>query len=502
MIQDFMNRLGPIGESLLNVLGALLLLVVGYIVARIVASVIRRLLGRTDLDNRLGTAVSESTGIQQFNIEDFIANVVFWLVMLFFVVGIFNVLNLPVIANPINAFLQQVTTEYLPSLGGAILLLIVAWLLASVLRYLVMQGARILRLDERLTEHGALEEGERVSISESLATAVFWFVFLLFIPGVLEALGISAVAAPIQSIFDQAVGFIPNVLAAALVLIIGWFVARILRQILTNLLAALGVDRVGERVGLSGDQAISRLVGTFVYTLILLYTIVSALESLQIEAISGPATRMLDTITNAVPNILGAALVLIISYFIGRLIANLVTDLLTGVGFNAVPARIGLNLTGTRTPSQLVGYLILITIMLFAAVSAAELLGSVFLSSILARFLGFLGQLVLALIILGIGIYLANLARGVVLSAGGENAAFLASVARIAILVLAGAMALRQLGIADDIVNLAFGILLGALGIAAALAFGLGGRDVAGREVERFVKSLRNDDEQSQILTE
>jgi hypothetical protein len=113
-----------------------------------------------------------------------------------------------------------------------------------------------------------------------------------------------------------------------------------------------------------------------------------------------------------------------------------------------------------------------------------------------------LGQLVLALIILGIGIYLANLARGVVLSAGGENAAFLASVARIAILVLAGAMALRQLGIADDIVNLAFGILLGALGIAAALAFGLGGRDVAGREVERFVKSLRNDDEQSQILTE
>jgi hypothetical protein len=244
------------------------------------------------------------------------------------------------------------------------------------------------------------------------------------------------------------------------------------------------------------------LVGTFVYTLILLYTIVSALESLQIEAISGPATRMLDTITNAVPNILGAALVLIISYFIGRLIANLVTDLLTGVGFNAVPARIGLNLTGTRTPSQLVGYLILITIMLFAAVSAAELLGSVFLSSILATFLGFLGQLVLALIILGIGIYLANLARGVVLSAGGENAAFLASVARIAILVLAGAMALRQLGIADDIVNLAFGILLGALAIAAALAFGLGGRDVAGREVERFVKSLRNDDEQSQILTE
>jgi hypothetical protein len=346
-----------------------------------------------------------------------------------------------------------------------------------------------------------LEEGEQISISQSLATAVFWFVFLLFIPGVLEALGISAVATPIQSIFDQAVGFIPNVLGAALVLIIGWFVARILRQILTNLLAALGVDRIGERVGLSGERSVSKLVGTFVYTLILLYTIVSALENLQIEAVSGPATRMLDTITNAIPNILGAALVLIISYFIGRLIANLITDLLAGIGFDGVPARIGLNLTGTRTPSQIVGYLILIAIMLFAAVSAAELLGSTFLADILTTFVGFLGQLVLALIILGIGIYLANLARSVVLSAGGENAAFMASVARVAILVLAGAMALRQLGIADDIVNLAFGILLGALAIAAALAFGLGSRDVAGREVERFVSSLRNNDDEGQILT-
>lgn len=495
MIQDFVNQLGPIGESLLNVLGALLLLVVGYIVARIVANVVRRLLARTDLDNRLGTAVSESTGIREFNIEEFIATVIFWLIILFFVVGIFNVLNLPGVANPINAFLQRVTTEYLPALGGAILLLAVAWLIASVLRYLVLQAARILRLDERLTEHGALEEGEQVSISQSLATAIFWFVFLLFIPGVLEALGISAVATPIQSIFDQAVGFIPNVLAAALVLIIGWFVARILRQVLTNLLAALGVDRIGERVGLSGERAISRLVGTFVYTLVLLYTIVSALESLQIDAVSGPATRMLDTITNAIPNILGAALVLIISYFIGRLIANLITDLLTGVGFDGIPARIGLNMRGTRTPSQLVGYLILIAIMLFAAVSAAELLGSTFLADILTTFIGFLSQLVLAIIVLGIGIYLANLARNVVLSAAGDNAAFLANVARIAVLVLAGAMALRQLGIADDIVNLAFGILLGALAIAAALAFGLGSRDVAGREVERFVRSLRTGDD-------
>jgi hypothetical protein len=490
-LQQFFYGLGPIG----NVILAIILLGVGIIIARIVAGSVRRLLRRTQLDDRLGHTISESTGIPQFNMEELISRVVFWLIMLFVAVGVLNIFNLTSIATPINAFLQRVTTVYLPNLVGAIVLLGVAWLIASVLRFLVSKAANILKLDERLTKHGALEEGEQVAIGDSLATAVFWFVFLLFLPAVLQLLGISAVAGPIQSIFDQAVGFIPNILGAIIIFIIGWFIARIVRQIVSNVLAAIGVDSIGARVGLSGERAISKLVGTFLYTIILLYTIVSALDNLEIEAVSGPATRMLDIITTAIPAVLGAALVLAISYFIGRLIANLITDLLTGVGFDLVLQRIGLNMAGTRTPSQLVGYLILIAIMLFAAVSAAELLGSEFLSVILTAFLAFLGQLVLAVIIFAIGIYLANLARTVILSAGGEGATFTASLARIAILVLAGAMSLRQLGIADDIVNLAFGLLLGALAVAAALAFGLGSRDIAGREVERFVNSLRSPDD-------
>jgi hypothetical protein len=490
-LQQFFYGLGPIG----NVILAIILLGVGIIIARIVAGSVRRLLRRTQLDDRLGRTISESTGIPQFNMEELISRVVFWLIMLFVEVGVLNIFNLTSIATPINAFLQRVTTVYLPNLVGAIVLLGVAWLIASVLRFLVSKAANILKLDERLTKHGALEEGEQVAIGDSLATAVFWFVFLLFLPAVLQLLGISAVAGPIQSIFDQAVGFIPNILGAIIIFIIGWFIARIVRQIVSNVLAAIGVDSIGARVGLSGERAISKLVGTFLYTIILLYTIVSALDNLEIEAVSGPATRMLDIITTAIPAVLGAALVLAISYFIGRLIANLITDLLTGVGFDLVLQRIGLNMAGTRTPSQLVGYLILIAIMLFAAVSAAELLGSEFLSVILTAFLAFLGQLVLAVIIFAIGLYLANLARTVILSAGGEGATFTASLARIAILVLAGAMSLRQLGIADDIVNLAFGLLLGALAVAAALAFGLGSRDIAGREVERFVNSLRSPDD-------
>ena len=74
-------------------------------------------------------------------------------------------------------------------------------------------------------------------------------------------------------------------------------------------------------------------------------------------------------------------------------------------------------------------------------------------------------------------------------SSGATQSNLLALTARISIIVLAGAMALRQMGLANEIINLVFGLLLGA--VAAALAFGLGGRDVAGRTIEDWAKSLK-----------
>jgi hypothetical protein len=73
------------------------------------------------------------------------------------------------------------------------------------------------------------------------------------------------------------------------------------------------------------------------------------------------------------------------------------------------------------------------------------------------------------------------------------QAGLLAMAARISILVLAGAMALRQMGLANEIINLAFGLLLGAIAVAAALAFGLGGREIAAREVERWLQSIKSE---------
>jgi hypothetical protein len=137
-----------------------------------------------------------------------------------------------------------------------------------------------------------------------------------------------------------------------------------------------------------------------------------------------------------------------------------------------------------------VGGLVLVAIMLFAAIEAARQLGFDALADLLAAFTVLAGQILLGLVVFGLGLYLADLAAGVVRASRARQADLLALLTRAAVLVLAGAMALRQMGIANEIVNLAFGLLLGAIAVAGALAFGLGGRDLAGRHLEQWSAQL------------
>jgi small-conductance mechanosensitive channel len=491
-INQFFNS--TIGISLINLGVALLILLVGYIVARIIASIVRRLLKRTNLDNRIADALSQPGEDRKFEVEDVIAKVLFWLLMIFVLVAALERIGLSGISAPLSAFLNDVTTVYLPRLGAAAVLLGIAWLVATALKFLVQKAVSLTKFDERLSKYGALEEGEQVAFGTSLATAVFWLVFLLFLPAVLSALGIASIAEPLQGIFDDILGVIPNILGAVVVFLVGWFVARVINQVLTNLLKAIGADNFGKRVGLSEEYALSTLVGRIVYIFIMLVSIIAALDQLDIAAISGPTTQMLTTIVDAIPGILGATLVLVVSYVIARLVSNLVEELLTGIGFDSIPGKLGLTWSVANSPSKFVGYLVLLAIMLLSATSAAELLGSEFLVNALGTFVDFFWKVVIAVLIFAIGLYFANLAKNMIMKTGSDQAGSIARLAQVAVIVFAASMALRELGLANDIINLAFGITLGAIGLAAALAFGLGSREVAGREVDRFITQIRNDE--------
>jgi hypothetical protein len=204
---------------------------------------------------------------------------------------------------------------------------------------------------------------------------------------------------------------------------------------------------------------------------------------------------MLATILTALPVIIGAFLLIGVAYFVARMVGTFITNVLTGIGFNNILGWIGLSgdpAEGRRTASEIVGYLAMVGIMFFAVIGATNLLGFTILAELVSQFLIASGNVLLGLVIFGLGLYLAGLAYKVIRDTVGEQADVLAPIARMAIIVFAATLGLRQIGIAEDIVNLAFGIILGTFAVAAALAFGLGARDIAGHELEQWLKSFRD----------
>lgn len=375
---------------------------------------------------------------------------------------------------------------FLPNLISAVILLLVAWLIATLVRRALVMV---------LIRAGINQRTGSPNLARTIADIVYWLIFLLFLPGILGALNLTGLFVPVQEMVSRVLGFLPNIFAAVLIGVIGWFVARLAREIVTNLLAAVGADRIGARVGMP-QLRISNLLGLVVFTLIIIPVITAALNALALEAVTRPVSTMLNNILAAIPYIFAAILVLAISFVVARIVASLVTGLLSSAGFDALPARLGLSRSQTntmgRTPSQLAGYFVLVAIMLFASIEAATILGFGTLAVLLSQFLLLAGQVIFGLIIFAVGLFIANLIADAIQGSGARQADLLAMAARASIMILAGAIALRQMGIANEIITLAFGLLLGAIAVAVALAFGLGARETAGRIAEEWRQSLRN----------
>ena len=479
-----------------NLVKALAILVFGWLAALVITAMVRGGLRRSGLDRRLARWVLGDEKSRSVAIEQWISKGLFYLLMLFVLVGFFQVLGLTLVTEPLNRLLTQIF-EFLPQLLGAGLLLLIAWVLASALRLLITRVLGAVKLDERIGSPAGLKGERAFSITKSLAETVYWLVLLLVLPAVLNALALQGLLAPVQAMLDKILAILPNVFSAALILVVGWFLARIVQRVVTNLLVAVGADRLSDRVGLApvlGVQGLSGVLGFVVYVLILIPVLVASLNALALQAITQPASNMLNTILTALPAIFAAVLVLSLAYLVGRVVAGLISRLLTGVGFNAVLARVGLGkepAAGERTVSEAVGFLVLVTIMLFATIEAARQLGFTLLADLVAQFTVFAGHVTLGLIIFGIGLYLADLASRTVRASGAVQAGLIAMTARLSIIVLSGAMALRQMGLANEIINLAFGLLLGAIAVAMAIALGLGGRDIASRELSRWVDSIK-----------
>lgn len=381
------------------------------------------------------------------------------------------------------------------SIIAAILIGLIGWLFASIIRGLVAKALAKTRLDQKLSNNVGVKP-----MSGTIADIVYWFILLLVLTMVLDRLGLNGLFMPLTNMIDKTFSFIPNALLAVFVFFIGFVAARAVRGIVTNLVAGFNIQALATKAGINEKNSLPTIAGSLSFMLVIIPFTIAALDALKVEAISRPATNMLNKVLESLPNVFTAAAILVVTYYVVRMLAGIVKNILANTQIDALPAKLGLqNALGEKKVSDLVGCAILFFAMLFAGIAAADLLGFEAISGIIAMFIAFGSQIILGAVILTIGFWLAGIIAGVV-ERSEQGSKFLANIVRVLIMGLVLAMGLKAMGIADSIVNLAFGLTLGAVAVAFALAFGLGGRDAAARLLKRIQDKAEHEADNKVLL--
>lgn len=475
----------PIG----SIVGAIVIFILGWIVALILASLTKKGASKLGLNERM----SQSTG-RNYDLNNLIGKIVFWFVLAVGVSAALNQLNLNSISAPFANMVNQVLL-FLPNLLAAIAVGVIGWVLATVARNALSTALAKTTLDEKLSQEAGVKP-----MSGTIADIVYWFILLMVMTMVLGRLGLNGLFTPLTNMIDKTFNFVPNALMAGLVFFIGYIVAKVVRGIVTNLVAGLNIQALASKAGISEKNSLPSIAGSLSFMLIIVPFTIAALDALKVETISRPATNMLNKILESLPNVFTAAAILVITYYVVRMLSNIVKGILANTQIDALPTKLGLqSVLGDKKLSDLAGCAILFFAMLFASIAAADLLGFHQISGIITMFIAFGSQIILGAIILTIGFWLANIIAGVV-ERSEQGSRFLANIVRVLIMGLVLAMGLKAMGIADSIVNLAFGLTLGAVAVAFALAFGLGGREAAARLLKRLQDKAESEADNKVLL--
>ncbi|MDT0192975.1 mechanosensitive ion channel [Exiguobacterium sp. BG5(2022)] len=475
---------------------AIVILVVGYILAKVLENVTRKALKKARLDERAGIKKNEEKG-EKWTPERIIGKVVFFGVLLLAFLIIFEFMNVPAITEPFSQIYEGFSGLIIGVIKAGLILL-VAWVIATLLKKGIQMAGHRLNLSKLMEKTG--QESTSVNQTkwvDTVANIVFYLVLLLALPAVLDALGLRGVSGPFEDLLNNFLGFIPKLVAAALIFAIGYVVAKIVRDILTKFLEAAGLDRLAERFHLSDyvkGSSLAKAIGTIVFIFIMIPVTISALEALDIRGISEPAIAMLNDVLVMIPDILVAIVLVLVGVFVAKWLKGVVVSLLENLGVNSLAQKMGF---GERASSmsiaQVVGVIVQVIVILLFVSEALQVANLEFMASLATAIFAYLPMVIAALIILAVGFWLANMAErlvGSVLVDGAGQPSALRYVAKYAILGLVFFMAISQLGIAPMIVNTAFLLILGAVALAFGLAFGLGGRETAARYLKKAERRI------------
>lgn len=376
--------------------------------------------------------------------------------------------------------------NFLPDLLAALLILLIGWLIARGIKALIVKLLQKTQWDEKV--FGRSNVGDT---NVFLANIVYYLLMIIVILAVLEVLGINEALAPLGNMLNEFLLFIPNLIGAILIGFIGYLLAKFV----SNLIHIGGslLDNFVDRTGFKDTDKLVRILRKVVFIVIFVPFLIQAFNALEMEAISQPANDILYAFTEMIGQILVAALILVVFIWGGKFLANFLEDLFRSLGLDRGAEKIQIeNMIGAnQSISKILANLVYFFLVFFGVITAVDILGLDRLSITLNEILEVTGQIIFGLIILAIGNYISLLIYNTMTRS--SNNTFIAGIMRWASLALFIAIALRTMGIANEIVELAFGLILGALAVAVALSYGLGGREAAGEHFKDIIKKLRSE---------
>ncbi|NNC84868.1 MAG: mechanosensitive ion channel [Bacteroidia bacterium] len=375
--------------------------------------------------------------------------------------------------------------ESVSTVLAALIILFIGWLIAKTIRKVVYKILKKTSWDEKLL--GKVADG--VDFNVLISKIIYYLLMIIVLMTVLEAMGLTSVLDPIKGMLDEFLGFIPNLIAASLIGFVGYIIATFV----ANLISVTGnfMDKIAEKAGFKDADKLVNIIKQFVFIIIFIPFLIQALNSLQLNAITAPANEILSSIFGIIPNVLGAAAVIAIFVIGGKFLTGFLKELLTSMGVDSLSEKIQLTsvIGENQSLSKIISGILFYFLVFFGIITGVEMLELHQLTSALNSILTLSGQILFGLVILVLGNFIGSMIYNS-LSKSDDNK-FIASIVRVAIIGLFLAMSLRTMGIANSIVELAFGLTLGAVAIAVALSYGLGGRDAAGEHMKDILGRFR-----------
>lgn len=401
-------------------------------------------------------------------------------------------------------------------LGLKVLAAVVILVITAILAMLVKKGVAGLTQKVPALRRPGVDGAALGNSIGTIASMVVWLLGLIIILGIFE---LSQVLSPVISMLEQGLGFVPNIIGAVFVFIIGLTIAKIVRALITTALNAVdfgkllgtaqsGFDKATGGVTTAGSSAgseasapqsqaaqaqagpsgsasapstaskVPEILASVVFALIMIVVSIASLQILGIASISDPASAMLTSVFTAIPNIIAAVVLVGIGVLVARFVSGLFRPILEGSGVdNWLTKQEILPQGSSATPTVL--RVVEIVVVLFFAVMGAQALGFPQVTAILSEILELGGNVLFGGAIIAAGFFLAMIVGKVLKGSAG-------TIVKWAVIILFVAMGLKSMGVADSIIEMAFGALVIGAAAAAMLAFGLGGREAAARQLAKL----------------